>query len=196
VLLLHDGKGNMTDALPQAHTLHDVNLNVLLFDYRGFGQSGGSHPTQAMMQADAESALAYLLDKRHINSRSILVYGKGLGASLAVTLSAAHHELPAIILESPLGDTQSQLLHETRTKLIPVRLLFHEQFPLAAPLQTLTTPKLIINYAATPIALDRNQIADPKMTVMLPTPNDTTALHNTLRRFLDTYAPATLNPGP
>jgi pimeloyl-ACP methyl ester carboxylesterase len=187
VLLLHDGKGSMSDAIPQAHILHDANLNVLLFDYRGFGHSGSTHPTQAMMQEDAESALNYLRDKHNLHPGGVLVYGVGLGASLAVKLCSQHALITAVILDSPLGDTQSQLLHETRTKLIPVRLLFHEQFPLAAPLQTLTTPKLIISYPATPTSLDRNRIADPKMTVTLLTPNDTTELHNSLRRFLDTY---------
>jgi len=129
VLLLHDGKGSMGDALPQARNLHEANLNVLLFDYRGFGHSGGAHPTQALMQADAESALAYLRDTRHIDPSHILVYGNGLGASIAVSLCAAHHELPALILNAPLGDTEPEVLNDTRTKLIPVRLLFHEQFP-------------------------------------------------------------------
>jgi len=189
VLLLHDGKGSMSDALPQARNLHDANLNVLLFDYRGFGHSGGAHPAQALMQADAESALDYLRSTRHIDSSHILVYGNGLGASIAVGLGAAHHEIPALILESPRGDTEPQVLNDTRTRLVPVRLLFHEQFLLAAPLEKLTSPKLIVSYASAPTPLDRSQIADPKMTVELPSSNDTTALHDALRRFLDSYAP-------
>jgi uncharacterized protein len=77
VLMLHGGTGSMSDALPQARTLHNANLNVLLFDYRGFGRSGGAHPTQALMQADAESALNYLRDTRHIDLSRVVVYGNG-----------------------------------------------------------------------------------------------------------------------
>lgn len=44
-LLLHGADGSIADALPSARTLHDAGLNVLLFDYRGFGRSAGQHPT-------------------------------------------------------------------------------------------------------------------------------------------------------
>jgi alpha/beta superfamily hydrolase len=187
VLLLHDGKGSMSDALPQARSLHDANLNVLLFDYRGFGHSGGAHPTQVLMQEDAESALAYLRDKHSLYPGGIFVYGDGLGASLAVKLSGSYSAISAVILNSPRGDTEPQVLHDTRTRLIPVRLLFNEQFPLADPLQTLATPKLVLTYATMPASIDRRQIADPKITVELPSPSDTMALHIALRRFLDSY---------
>jgi len=187
VLMLHNGKGSMSDALPQARTLHEANLNVLLFDYRGFGHSGGAHPTQALMQADSESALNYLRETRHIDLSLILVYGNGLGASVAVNLCAGHGAIPAVILDSPLGDTEMQVRDDPRTRLIPVRLLFHEQFPLAVPIQTLATPKLVVAYAPFPNTLDRRKIAEPKMTVELTSANNTSALHDAILRFLDSY---------
>jgi len=191
VLLMHDGSGSISDALPEARTLHEANLNVLLFDYRGFGRSGGAHPTQALMQADAESALNYLRDMRHINSNRIVVFGNGLGASLAVNLCADHHEIPAVILESPLGDTESQVLHDTRTRLIPVRLLFHEDFPLAVPLSTLKISKLIFINDASSNRQAVLDAADPKMIVTQGLTNSDVLPF--LSRFLDSYAP-TLAP--
>jgi pimeloyl-ACP methyl ester carboxylesterase len=186
VLLLHDGKGSMSDALPQARNLHETNLNVLLFDYRGFGHSGGAHPTQTLMQVDAESALNYLRDTRHIDLSHIVIYGDGLGASLAVSLCAEHHEIPAVILESPLGDTEPQVLHDTRTDLVPVRMLFHEQFPLAAPLQTLATPKLLIITEESGGQEKLRQAADPKTIVTFGFIKDD-ELRKSIRRFLDSY---------
>jgi uncharacterized protein len=187
VLMLHDGNGSMSDALPRARTLHDANLNVLLFDYRGFGHSGGAHPTQALMQADAESALAYLHDTHHIDLSRVLVYGNGLGASLAVNLATAHHELPALILDSPEGDTEQQVSSDTRTKLVPVRLLFHEDFPLAASLSTLKKPKLIFINDASSNRQAVLDAADPRVIVTQGLTNSDT--HSFLRRFLDSYAP-------
>jgi len=186
VLLLHTGDGSMSNSLSQARLFHDSNLNVLLFDYRGFGHSGGAHPTQALMQSDAESALNYLRDIRHIDPSHIVVYGNGLGASLAVGLCANHHEIPAVILESPLGDTEPQVLHDTRTRLVPVRMLFHEQFPLAAPLKTLATPKLLITTEESSGQEKLHQAADPKMIVTLGLIKDDDLLKS-IRRFLDTY---------
>jgi len=143
-LILHAADGNLADALPAAQLLHAQHLNVLLFDYRGYGQSLGQHPTQSFMQADATSALTYLTTTRSISPSSIVIYGTGLGASLAVHLCAQNPWIPALILQSPDGDLTDRAAHDPRSKIIPFKFLFNQTFPLASPLQTLPTPKLIL----------------------------------------------------
>jgi pimeloyl-ACP methyl ester carboxylesterase len=185
-LILHSGDGTMADALPQALTLHQAGLNVLLFDYRGFGRSDGQHPTQSFMQQDAESALAFLESHRTMPSGSILIFGSGVGASLAVKLCADHSNIPALILESPDGDFASRARADSRSSLVPASLLFNQLFPLADPLHTLATPKLLISFTkeSPPTVLER--AADPKTTLELPARDDA-ALHKSLMRFLGTY---------
>jgi uncharacterized protein len=184
-LLLHGADGSMPDALPRALTLHNAGLNVLLFDYRGYGRSAGQHPTQATMQQDAEAALNWLISTQHIPPSQIILYGNGIGASLAVNLAAQHHDIPAIVLDAPDGDLTDRVLHDAHSFLIPTRLLFHETFPLAEPLRTLTTPKLLISYSnSTPTALAN--AADPKITVELPSRNDPKLL-SAIQGFLDLY---------
>lgn len=198
VLLLHNGQGSISTALPAAQTLHDAQLNVLLFDYRGFGRSLGQHPTQSLMQSDAESALRYLTEIRSIPISSVVVFGTGIGASPAVALCAAHKEIPALILDDPDGDFKSRVLQDSRSRMVPVNLLFNQDFPLASPLQTLTTPKLLITSTTGPTPLNLKQAADPKTTVELPS-TDQQALHQVITRFLATYlteAPPTLTPNP
>jgi hypothetical protein len=182
-LLLHSGDGSMADALPQATALHNAHLNVLLFDYRGFGHSSGQHPTEASMQADAETALTYLASTRSIPISSIVVYGNGVGGSLAVRLCAEHPALPAIILQSPDGDFAARVRQDVRSRLVPVSLLFDQNFPLAGPLHKLTTPKLLISTTNGPAPLELQRAADPKTTVEIQ-PTDPTALHQSLTRFL------------
>ncbi len=143
-LLLHSGDGNLADALPAAQLLHAQHLNVLLFDYRGYGQSLGQHPTEASMEADAASALTYLTATRHLPESSIVIYGTGLGASLAVQLCAQNPSIPALILQSPDGDFTHRARLDPRSKIIPFSLLFDQTFPLAEPLQHLPTPKLLL----------------------------------------------------
>jgi len=197
VLMLHSGQGSLSDALPDARLLHDAQLNVLLFDYRGYGRSGGQHPTQQLMQADAESALRYLTEIRTIPTSQIVVFASDAGASLAVQLCATHKDIPALILEAPDGDFASRVRHDPRSRMAPVSLLFNQNFPLADPLHTLPTPKLLISYTSGNTPINLQQAADPRMTVELKSPADTAALHNAIRRFLDTYLtqpPATLSP--
>jgi hypothetical protein len=184
-LFLHSSEGSIADALPQALTLHNAHLNVLLFDYRGYGHSTGRRPTEGSMQQDAEAALTYLVSTQHVPSQSIILYGNGVGASLAVQLAANHHDVPAVILDDPDGDLLNRAAHDPRSNLVPARLLFHETFPLAEPLRTLTTPKLLISYtSSTPAALAN--AADPKVTVELPSANDPKLL-SAIQGFLDLY---------
>jgi len=197
-LLLHSGQGSISDALPTAQTLHDAQLNVLLFDYRGFGRSLGQHPTQSLMQADADSALHYLTETRNIPLSSIVVFGTGAGASPAVALCVAHNEIPALILLNPDGDFKSRISQDQRSRMVPTSLLFNQNFPLAAPLQTLKTPKLLLTFTTGSAPQNLQQAADPKTTVEFPS-NDQQALHQAITRFLPTYlpqAPPTLTPAP
>ena len=198
VILLHNGDSTIGDTLPIAQSLHNARLNVLLFDYRGYGLSGGQHPTEATMEADAESAFSYLTAARGVPASSIIAYGSGVGGSLAVRLCAEHPQIAALILDHPDGDLKARALADSRSNLLPVRWLFAQDFPLAKPLQILSTPKLLIS---PPTVAPPPQLAyatNPKMTVELPS-TDTTALHQALTRFLSTYVthpPATLRPNP
>ncbi len=197
VLMLHGGDGSMSDALPAARALHDAQLNVLLFDYRGYGQSSGAHPTASAMRRDTADALQYLTSTRGIGPRSIVIYGAGLGASLAVSLCKEHPEIPAIILQSADGDTTSRVARDPRARVVPVWLLFHEQFPLADPLRSLPTPKLFLSFTGGSAPVDATRAADPKTTAELPPGTAGPEITGVIRRFLDTYVqhpPAILRP--
>jgi pimeloyl-ACP methyl ester carboxylesterase len=186
VLFLHSGDGSMANALSEAQTLHSARLNVLLFDYRGYGQSAGLHPTQSGMQTDSETALSYLTTTRRIPISSVVIYGTGVGASLAVHLCSSYPSLPALILQAPLGDLAAIVRHDPRSKAVPFTLLFDQNFPLSGPLQTLSTPKLLISTATSAIPPAFENAANPKTTVELPAA-DSTSLTQSVDRFLDTY---------
>jgi hypothetical protein len=183
-LMLHGADVSMADALPRALTLHSAGLNVLLFDYGGYGKSAGQHPTQNSMQADAASALNFLVNTQHISPQHIVLYGQGVGASLAAQLAAQHHDFAALILDEPDGDLYLRAAHDPRSRLVPARVLFNETFPLRLPLLSISTPRLLINYSTNSPAL--HSIPAPTMIVELPTHNDP-ALVSSIRRFLDTY---------
>lgn len=144
-LVLHAGDGSMSDALPAAEMLHHAKLNVLLFDYRGFGRSAGQHPTEATMQADAGAALNYLTSTRGVPVPSIVLYGTGAGSALAVQLAMRNPSLPAVVLQSPDGDYAARAKHDPRAALVPFGLLFNQNFALAGPLHRLKTPVLTIS---------------------------------------------------
>jgi uncharacterized protein len=137
------------------------------------------------MTHDADVAWHYLNTARSIPASQIVLYGTGVGTSLATYLAATHTAAPALVLDSPQADLLTTALHDHRSNLIPVRLLFHERFPLTEPLSTLQTPKLLLTRAASPNEAYRTA-ANPKVTVELTDPSE--AIYNqSIARFLDDY---------
>jgi pimeloyl-ACP methyl ester carboxylesterase len=186
VLFLGGGDGSRLNAAATVTALQELGLNVLWFDYRGYGLSENVHPSQQRMTEDSESAWRYLTGTREIAPRQIVLYGTGVGASLATRLASEHSEVPAIILDAPYADLLEVAQADSRSSLLPVGMLFHERFPLAGPLSTLRTPKLLISPSkeAEPSAFVT--AVTPKLTASLP--SLTGPLYSqTVTRFLDQY---------
>jgi alpha/beta superfamily hydrolase len=59
---------------------------VLIFDYRGYGQSTGK-PTEKGTYRDADAAWQYLVEQRNISPEHIILFGRSLGASIAAELT-------------------------------------------------------------------------------------------------------------
>ncbi|HEY1994845.1 MAG TPA: alpha/beta fold hydrolase [Edaphobacter sp.] len=194
ILFLPDGNGSLTNSIPIVASLHNLGLNVFGFDYRGYGQSAPARPSQQSMTQDTDAAWQYLTTTRAISPQRIVPYGTGVGTSLATHLAADHNTIPALILDTPRADLLNVAIRDPRAKLLPVRLLFHERFPLAEPLSTLHTPKLLISRTTSP---DQTflRASDPKYTVELGSPSP--VLYNqSLTRLLDQYAAQSLPPAP
>jgi uncharacterized protein len=192
ILFLPGGDGSLADSIPTLAALHNIGINVFAFDYRGYGQSSETHPSQQILTHDVDSAWQYLTNSRAIAEQEIVPYGTGVGASLATQLAAGHTAIPALILDAPHADLLEAAQHDPRSRLIPLSLLFHEHFPLAAPLATLKTPKLLLSRSSSP-APAFHTAADPKLTVELPTPSDP-LYSRSLIRFLDQYLPPASAP--
>jgi pimeloyl-ACP methyl ester carboxylesterase len=145
ILYLHNGSGTLSDTLPTLALLHAQGFQVFAIDYRGFGASDlSAHPSESTMTRDTAAAFEYLTVARHIDARTIIPYGAGLGAALAVDLALQHSGMPAVVVDNPNPDTAATALAAQPSHLIPTRLLFHDRFDLATPLAMLATPKMLI----------------------------------------------------
>jgi len=132
VLYLHGQNGNLGDTISALAQLHEAGVNVFAFDYRGYGQSKPAHPSEAHWLEDAGWALDYLTETRHIDPHSIVLYGKDLGANLALEFADAHHELAGVVADSPLADATRPIFADGRAKLVPARLLVRDRYDLSA----------------------------------------------------------------
>ena len=144
VLYLHGQDGNLGDTVDALARLHAAGVNVLAFDYRGYGQSQFVRPSEAHWRQDAEWAIEYLTGTRHVAPGAIVLDGTGLGANLALEVAAAHPELAGVIVESPLRDPMSAIFSDARARMVPARLLVRDRWDLDAAAGALRVPSLWI----------------------------------------------------
>jgi uncharacterized protein len=186
LLLLHNGVGSLSDTLPQLQALHKLGINLFAFDYRGFGKSANIHPSEASTYEDADAAWGYLTDTRHVSPSNLVLDGVGLGAVIAVETARRHPQTAALILEDPAPPTLDTLQFDPRTRLLPIRLLFHDRFDMTKTLATLATPMLLLY--STERGDGYNYAVDPRQTATVTGYADPKYL-DALRSFLSKYLP-------
>src|SRR5262249_49975268 len=87
VLLAHGNAGNISHRLDRARHLRSrLGAEVFLFDYRGYGQSGGS-PDEPGTYADARAAHRYLTEARGVEPDRLALFGESLGSAVVLELA-------------------------------------------------------------------------------------------------------------
>lgn len=151
VLFLHGQNGNMGDQVDALARLHSLGVNVLAFDYRGYGQSEFARPSEAHWRQDADWAIAYLTGTRHVDPGTIVLDGTGLGGNLALEVAAKHPELAGVIAESPAAAPVNAIFDDARSRLVPARLLVRDRYDLDAAAGAVRIPLLWVEQGdATP----------------------------------------------
>jgi pimeloyl-ACP methyl ester carboxylesterase len=83
-----------------------LKVNILAYDYTGYGKSSGGPPTEENCYADIEAAYQYLTEVRHIPPEQIVLYGRSLGSGpscyLARKTADQGRSVSGVILQSPL----------------------------------------------------------------------------------------------
>lgn len=85
VIYCHGNNDNITERKYIIDICNEFKLNLLLFDYQGFGKSIGT-PYQYSLQPDADCAYDYLISKG-IKCSDILIWGESLGGCPAIYLA-------------------------------------------------------------------------------------------------------------
>lgn len=182
ILYLHGADGSLSNYVDDLAALHALGVNVFAFDYRGYGRSVGPHPDETRMREDADAAWTYLTDTRHVDPATIVIYGEGVGASLAVEL-AARHRVAGVILDGPSEAARKIIGEDARAKILPMWLLLNERFDPAAALAGLSVPKLFLDRSGATLRTEElyREAASPKQYFDVK-PD---AYRTTLARFLD-----------
>jgi hypothetical protein len=118
-----------------------AGMNVLAYDYPGYGLSAGK-PTEKSCYEAAERAYAFLTQKKGIRPETIIVVGRSLGSGPACYL-AEKYPVKSLIIESGFLSAPRVV---TRYRILPL-----DAFPNAQRITKITCPKLFIHGTADPV---------------------------------------------
>jgi fermentation-respiration switch protein FrsA (DUF1100 family) len=98
VLYCHGNAGNLSHRSGQvAQWQARLNESVLIFDYPGYGKSGGK-PNEAACYAAAVVAYDWLVEQAKVPANEIILYGGSLGGGVAVELAFRGKPNRALVL--------------------------------------------------------------------------------------------------
>ena len=81
------------------------DVNVMSYDYTGYGSCNDGEPSEEDVYADIEAAYDYLLNEKKLYPEQIVLYGRSLGSGpschLAAKTAAMGRPVAGLILHSP-----------------------------------------------------------------------------------------------
>ena len=140
VVVFNGNAGNRSFRVPLAASLHQAGLQVLLFDYRGFGGNAGS-PTEMGLHCDARAVRRYVLSRPDIDASRLVYFGESLGSAVAINL-AAQFPPALLIVRSPFPSLVD--VGQIHYPFLPVRWLLEDRFAAIDTILDVTSPMLVI----------------------------------------------------
>ena len=87
IICFPGNSGNRLDRVVDCREFSRLGCDVLLFDYRGYGDNPGS-PSEEDFAADARLVWAYATGELARNPERIVIFGESIGGAVAVRLAA------------------------------------------------------------------------------------------------------------
>jgi fermentation-respiration switch protein FrsA (DUF1100 family) len=118
VVILHGVKKNRTDVIRTSIILGRAGFNILVFDGRGHGNSGGRYVTYGFYEKrDVDCAIKWLVDEKRIMPGLIGLAGESMGAAIALQVAATNPLVSAVWADSPFASlrriTEEYVRHVT-----------------------------------------------------------------------------------
>ena len=121
--------------------MRDLGINLLAFDYRGFGASDGS-PSELGVYDDALASYRYLTDSLHVPADRILIFGHSLGSGVAIEL-ATRVPAAALIVEGAYTSVPDR--GQELYPFLPVKWIASQRFASIEKIGRITMPKLFLH---------------------------------------------------
>jgi uncharacterized protein len=143
LLICHGNLGNIGyRQRPEYYAfIRDLGINLLAFDYRGFGESTGT-PDESGLYADATASYEYLTRTLNVPPERLVIFGHSLGSGVAIELAS---RVPAagLIVEGAFTSVVDR--GQELFPLFPVALISTQRFPSLDRIASIGVPKLLLH---------------------------------------------------
>lgn len=140
VLFCHGNAGNLGHRTATVKAWNRVGMNILLFDYRGYGKSTGE-PTEKGCYEDARAAWNWLKENGQLQ-KPFIIHGRSLGGGIA-SWAAGEFNADALILESTFTSIPEMGAHYY--PFLPIGMISSINFSTGERLPKLKIPLLVIH---------------------------------------------------
>ncbi len=142
VLFFHGNAGNVSHRTPELQILKELRLNVLIFDYRGYGRSTGKITKESDLYVDGQAAWDFLVNEQKIAEKDIILWGKSIGGGVASEI-AQNKDIFAVVFESSFFSAEEMARYHYW--FFPVKWFLKFKFESGKKVKNITSPVLVIH---------------------------------------------------
>jgi hypothetical protein len=143
LLYLHGARWDVRSSANRMRRMHELGFSVLGIDYRGFGQSTDTLPSEALASEDARAAWDWIARTQPRARR--FVFGHSLGAAVAVQLAAEVGDTAAGLIVEGSFTSIADVFGSTKWGWVPVSALITQRFDAASRIADVPVPVLVVH---------------------------------------------------
>jgi hypothetical protein len=142
LLYLHGARWDVRSSAHRMRRMHELGFAVLGIDYRGFGQSTDTLPSETMAYEDARAAWDWL--GREHPGLPRYVFGHSLGGAIAVALAAQVDDERGVLVEGTFTSVPD-VFSSFKWGWLPVGPFITQRFDAASRVDKLGSPLLVVH---------------------------------------------------
>ena len=142
LLYLHGARWDVRSSAHRMRRMHELGFSVLGIDYRGFGRSTTTLPSEDLAHEDALAAWRWL-GQRHPDAPRY-VFGHSLGGAIAVRLASEVHDAAGLIVEGSFTSIP-EVFSTMKWGWLPLGPLITQRFDAAARVERVKVPLLVVH---------------------------------------------------
>lgn len=142
LLYLHGARWDVRSSAHRMRRMHELGFSVLGIDYRGFGKSTNTLPSEDLAHEDALAAWQWL-GQRHPRAQRYL-FGHSLGGAIAVRLASEVDDASGLIVEGSFTSIRD-VFSTMKWGWLPLGPFITQRFDAGTRIERVKAPLLVVH---------------------------------------------------